>query len=124
MRNVLQHGGDRGHQVQPVRGGRNGSTRAARAAARPRLPSATRRTTALARTLLAHAIARQNRAAEARETLRPALEHCQRAQKAGATGLTYRRDCAYALYVSSLTESDDAAGRAKHVMRPCHKRPA
>ncbi len=69
---------------------------------------------ALARTLLAHAIARQNRAAEARETLRPALEHCQRAQKAGATGLTYRRDCAYALYVSSLTESDDAAGRAKH----------
>ena len=69
---------------------------------------------ALARTLLAHAIARQNRATEARETLRPALEHCQRAQKAGATGLTYRRDCAYALYVSSLTESDDAAGRAKH----------
>ncbi len=66
-----------------------------------------------ARALLAHAIARQNRAAEARETLRPALEHCQRAQKAGATGLTYRRDCAHALYVSSLTEPDDAAGRAR-----------
>jgi tetratricopeptide (TPR) repeat protein len=69
---------------------------------------------ALARMLLAHSITRQDRAAEARETLRPALEHCQRAQKAGATGLTYRRDCAYALYVSSLTESDDPAGRAKH----------
>jgi len=64
--------------------------------------------------LLGHAIARQNRAPEARDVLRPALEHCQRAQKAGATGLTYRRDCAYALYVSSLTESDDPAGRSKH----------
>jgi tetratricopeptide (TPR) repeat protein len=68
---------------------------------------------ALARTLLAHAIARQNRATEAREVLRPALGHCQRAQEGGATGLTYRRDCAHALYVSSLTESDDPAGRVR-----------
>jgi hypothetical protein len=66
------------------------------------------------RTLLANAIARQNRAAEARETLQPALEHCRRAKQGGATGVTYRRDCAYALYVSSLTESDDPAGRARH----------
>ena len=68
---------------------------------------------ALARALLAHAIARQNRDAEARETLRPALEHCQRAQKAGATGLTYRRDCAHAYFVRSLTESDDPAGQTR-----------
>jgi hypothetical protein len=68
---------------------------------------------ALARTLLAHAIARQDRATEAREVLQPALDHCQRAQAGGAAGLTYRRDCAHALYVSSLTESDDPAGRAR-----------
>jgi tetratricopeptide (TPR) repeat protein len=68
---------------------------------------------ALARMLLAHALARQNRAAEARDTLRPALEHCRRAQGAGATGLTHRRDCAYALFVRSLTESDDPAGRTR-----------
>ncbi len=63
---------------------------------------------ALARVLLGHAVARQDRAAEAREILQPALEHCRRAQKAGATGLTFRRDCAYALYVSALIEPDRA----------------
>ncbi len=68
---------------------------------------------ARARVLLGHAVARQDRAAEAREILQPALEHCRRAQKAGATGLTFRRDCAYALYVSALTESDDPAGQAR-----------
>jgi len=66
-----------------------------------------------ARATLAHAIARQDRAAEARDALRPALEYYRREQKGGASGLTFRRDFAYALYVSALTEADDAAGRAR-----------
>jgi tetratricopeptide (TPR) repeat protein len=57
---------------------------------------------ARARAMLAHAVAKQGRAAEAREILQSALEHYRQAQKAGASGLTFRRDFAYTLYVSAL----------------------
>jgi hypothetical protein len=63
--------------------------------------------------MLAHAMAKQDRAAEARDALRPALEYYRREQEAGASGLTFRRDFAYALYVSALAEADDPAGRAR-----------
>jgi hypothetical protein len=55
-----------------------------------------------ARAMLAHAVLKQARAVEAREILQPALEHYRQAQKAGAGGLSFRQDFAYALYVSAL----------------------
>jgi len=66
------------------------------------------------RAMLAHAIAKEDRAAEARDVLRPALEYYRREQRAGASGLTFRRDFAYALFVSTLAETDDPAGRARN----------
>ena len=66
-----------------------------------------------ARAMLAHAMAKQDRAGDAREVLRPALEYYRREQKAGASGLTFRRDFAHALYVSALSEAGDPAGRAR-----------
>ena len=58
------------------------------------------------------AIDQQDRAAEAREILQSALQHYRRAQQAGASGLTFRRDFAYALYVSALAANGaDRTGR-------------
>ena len=64
------------------------------------------------RAMLAHAIAKQDRPAEARDALLPALEYYRREQKAGAIGLTFRRDFAYALFVSTLVETGDPTGGA------------
>ena len=55
----------------------------------------------------------QGRAEDAGKLLEPAMTYYQREQQAGAHGTSFRRDYAYALYVSALTRSDDSAGRAK-----------
>jgi hypothetical protein len=62
-----------------------------------------------ARAVLAHAIAMQGRGDEAREALQPALAYYEGEQKAGANGTTFRRDYAYALYVSAIAAPSDAA---------------
>ena len=69
--------------------------------------------TSRASALLAHAITMQSRADEARTTLQPVLDYYEKEQQAGAHGITFRRDFAYALYVSALARSADADGRAK-----------
>ncbi len=66
-----------------------------------------------ARTMLAHALARQGKVDEARQFLAPALERYQRERAAGAAGVTFNRDLAHALYLNALLEPDDAAGRAR-----------
>jgi tetratricopeptide (TPR) repeat protein len=66
-----------------------------------------------ANAVLAHAVAMQRRGDEARTILQPALEYYQHEQQAGATGTSFRRDYAYALYVSALARPADADGRAK-----------
>ncbi|WIG54773.1 MAG: hypothetical protein OJF61_000559 [Rhodanobacteraceae bacterium] len=65
----------------------------------------------LARSVLADAISRQGRNDEARKTLQPALAYYAGEQKAGAAGTTFRHDYAYALYVSAISQPDDANGR-------------
>jgi hypothetical protein len=62
---------------------------------------------------LAHAVMKQGRGEEARSIIAPALAYYEREQKAGAKGTTFRRDYAYALYVSALAQADDSGGRAK-----------
>jgi hypothetical protein len=64
-----------------------------------------------ARYILALAIAMQARKAEASKVLQPALAYYADQQKAGAQDTTFRRDYAYALYVSAITQSADAAAR-------------
>ena len=64
------------------------------------------------RVLLAHAIARQGRGAEAQTVLAPALEYYSREKKAGAIGTDFRLEFAQALYVSALAQGSDPAGRA------------
>lgn len=66
-----------------------------------------------ARAILAHAIAMQGRNDEAQKTLQPALAYYEGEQKAGAHGTIFRRDFAYALYVSAIASSTDAAGRVQ-----------
>ena len=73
-----------------------------------------RRAASRARAVLAHAVALQGRADEARKILDEALAYYRGEQQAGARGVTFRRDFAYALYVSALlrTSGDDRAKRA------------
>jgi len=66
-----------------------------------------------ARVCLAHAIALQSRDHEAQEALQPALDFYRQEQQAGARGTTFRHDYAYALYVSAIASSADAAGQAQ-----------
>ena len=61
--------------------------------------------------MLAHAVVRQDRGAEAREILRPALQHYRAEQEHGLGGITFQRDLAYALYVNALAQDDGASGR-------------
>jgi len=63
--------------------------------------------------VIAHAVAMQGRADEARRTLQPSLDHYRQEFKAGARGTTVRIRYAYALYVSSLARPADAAGHAQ-----------
>jgi hypothetical protein len=62
--------------------------------------------------LLAHAIAKQGRGAEAQTVLAPALEYYGRELRAGAIGTDFRLDYAGALYVSALAQGSDPAKRA------------
>jgi hypothetical protein len=62
-------------------------------------------------TTLAHAVVLQGRAEEARTILQPALAYDESEFKAGAHGSSFRRDYAYALYVSALARPANAEGR-------------
>ncbi|WP_159017245.1 hypothetical protein [Cognatiluteimonas profundi] len=64
-----------------------------------------------ARVALAHAVARQGRAGEVRNILQPALAYYEHEQQAGAKGTSFRRDYAYALYVSALGYPSDRTKR-------------
>jgi len=63
--------------------------------------------------LLAHAIAAQGRGAEALELLAPVLDGYRAEQKTGASGTTFQRDLAYALFVEAIAQPKDATGRAR-----------
>jgi hypothetical protein len=63
--------------------------------------------------ILAHAVVKQDRGDETRTILQPALAYYQREQQAGAHGTSFRRDYAYALYVSALARAADSEGHAK-----------
>jgi hypothetical protein len=63
--------------------------------------------------MLAHAVSRQGRNAEALATLQPALQRYRAEQGKGADGLTFQRDLAYALYVDAIAQGDDGAGRSR-----------
>jgi tetratricopeptide (TPR) repeat protein len=69
--------------------------------------------TARAAATLAHAVTLQGRIDEARTILQPALTYDEAESKAGAQGSTFRRDYAYALYVSALARKADAEGHAQ-----------
>jgi len=61
--------------------------------------------------VLADAVAMQGRRDEANKILQPALAYYREQQQAGAHGVQFRRDFAYALYVSAMAASADAAGQ-------------
>jgi hypothetical protein len=61
---------------------------------------------AQAQTFIAHALVLQGRADDARQALAPALEYFRKQHQAGAFATWFRRDFAYALYVSALAEAD------------------
>jgi hypothetical protein len=63
-----------------------------------------------ARYVLALAVAMQDRKTEALKILQPALAYYADQQKAGAKGTTFRRDYAYALYVSAIAQPVTTAG--------------
>ncbi|HET7932097.1 MAG TPA: hypothetical protein VFL63_12010 [Rhodanobacteraceae bacterium] len=59
--------------------------------------------------LLAHALAGQGQYEQARAILQPALDYYREQQKAGASGVQYRYEFAYALYVDALASADDSS---------------
>jgi tetratricopeptide (TPR) repeat protein len=63
--------------------------------------------------VLAHAVARQGRGAEALELLKPVLDGYRAEQKAGAGGTSFQRDLAYAYFVEAVAQPAGAAGRAR-----------
>jgi hypothetical protein len=63
-----------------------------------------------ARAMQAHALIMQGHAADARKLLQPALEWYRAQAQAGATATNFRRNYAYALYVSAISQRADAAG--------------
>ena len=63
--------------------------------------------------MLAHAIAQQSRGDEALKTLEPAMAYYRKQLQTGSKSTLFRRDFAYALYVSALAQDDNAQGRAK-----------
>ena len=62
---------------------------------------------------LAHALALQERNDEAQAILQPALAFYRQEQQAGAMGINFTDNFAYALYVSALAHADDSDGHAK-----------
>jgi hypothetical protein len=69
--------------------------------------------TSRSQVMLAHAVTRQGRGAEAREILQPALQRYRAEQKQGAGGITFQRDLAYALYANAIAQDDDRMGRSQ-----------
>jgi hypothetical protein len=69
--------------------------------------------TSRSQVMLAHAVARQGRGAEAREIVQPVLERYRAEQARGAGGITFQRDLAYALYADAIAQDDDRAGQAR-----------
>jgi hypothetical protein len=65
------------------------------------------------RIVLAHAVALQGRGAEARSLVAPDVARYAAQRKAGATGLTFVTDYAYALYVDALGTDDAGARRGR-----------
>ncbi|HUD46077.1 MAG TPA: serine/threonine-protein kinase [Candidatus Baltobacteraceae bacterium] len=63
--------------------------------------------------LLAEAVLKQGRRAEALKTLEPALAHYHDAQAKGAGFLAFRQHFARALYVQALAEDSDGGGTAR-----------
>ncbi len=63
------------------------------------------------RVLLAHAIAKQGRGAEAQTVLAPALDYYDREKKAGAIDTDFRLAYAEALYANALAQGSDSPGR-------------
>ena len=72
-----------------------------------------RRSTSIICSVLADAIAMQNRDDEAQKVVQPALAWYREQQQAGATETDFRHDFAYALYVDAIAQSSGAAGAAK-----------
>ena len=64
-----------------------------------------------AQSVLAHAVAKQDRGDEARTILQPALTHYRKEQQASAHDTFFRRDFAYALYVNALAQPAGQAQR-------------
>jgi hypothetical protein len=64
------------------------------------------------RVLLAFAVAKQGRGAEAGTVLVPAFQYYGREKAAKAMGTLFRRDYAEALYVSAIAQGNDPAGLA------------
>jgi hypothetical protein len=58
--------------------------------------------------MLAHALARQGRLADAGDLARTEVDRYRDKQEAGAKGVSHRTDLAYALYVTALTEAGSA----------------
>jgi len=69
--------------------------------------------TSRSQVMLAHAVARQGRGAEALKILQPALQRYRAEQTRGAGGITFQRDLAYALYADAIAQDDDRAGRVQ-----------
>jgi hypothetical protein len=65
-----------------------------------------------AHTVIAHSLAMQGQSAQARAELAPALAYLAEQQRAGAGGVSYRFDHAFALYVSALAAVGAAARNA------------
>ncbi|HEX7374497.1 MAG TPA: hypothetical protein VF277_05950, partial [Steroidobacteraceae bacterium] len=63
--------------------------------------------------LLAYTIAKQGRRADARGIVEPEVERYRAEQKNGAGGTTFQIDLANALFVSAVSQADDATGRAQ-----------
>jgi hypothetical protein len=65
---------------------------------------------------LAHAIALQGRLADAHQVTEPEIARYRTELKGGATGLTFTRDFAYALYVDALSRPHGDALRAAQLV--------
>ena len=50
---------------------------------------------------------------KAREILQPALQRYRAAQTQGASGITFQRDLAYALYANAIAQDGDREGRVQ-----------
>ena len=77
-----------------------------------------------AQVTLAHALAGQGRFAEARKILELELSRYHDRRKAGANGVTFERDLAYALYVNAIAQDDDAPGRTRRALALAEARAA